>query len=55
VTLEPIFPDDGLEVMATLNQEITNFLVESDRADNDESEQSQRDLNPCRHLERVVS
>jgi hypothetical protein len=55
VTLDPIFPDEGLVVMANLEQEITNFLIESDRADNEESKQSQRDLNPCRHLERVVS
>ena len=55
VTLEAIFPNDGLVVMANLQQEITNSLIESDRADNEESEQSQRDLNPCRHLERVVS
>jgi hypothetical protein len=35
VTLEPTFPDDGLLVVATMHQEITNFLVEADRANDD--------------------
>ena len=38
-----------------LSQQVTRYLDSPDAFEHDETEQPQRDSNPCRHLERVVS
>ncbi len=55
LNLTPVWPGGGHAAVVNLNQEIADFLGEVDRARESETEQPQRDSNPCRHLERVVS
>jgi hypothetical protein len=38
-----------------LSQQVTRYLDRPEASERDETEQPQRDSNPCRHLERVVS
>jgi hypothetical protein len=38
-----------------LSEQVSRYLDSSQDVERDETEQPQRDSNPCRHLERVVS
>jgi hypothetical protein len=52
---EIIGPDQTGDLAERLSQQVTRYLVSPQEFARDDDEQPQRDSNPCRHLERVVS